>query len=102
MLFQFNNGVGGPPVAPIVKALLVCKADQKWYYTQGADTLSLANNAGGCKQMNAVCTATQPGLQAFMEFNSAIGGPVIAETVTSLLTCRDDGKWYFTLGQDSL
>ncbi|RCN41684.1 hypothetical protein ANCCAN_12354, partial [Ancylostoma caninum] len=147
VLFQFNNGVGGPPVAPTVKAVLVCKADQKWYYTQGADTLaitdvkctstkgsgggttkpcascdenavvlkkktmpgevdavkqSLANNAAGCKQMNAVCKASQPGLQAFMEFNSAIGGPVIAETVTSLLTCADDGKWYFTIGQNSL
>ncbi|KHJ95614.1 hypothetical protein OESDEN_04436 [Oesophagostomum dentatum] len=63
---------------------------------------TLSNNADGCKQMNAVCTASKAGLKAFMEFNAGIGGPDIAETITALLTCHADGKWYFTLGQNSL
>ncbi|VDM65757.1 unnamed protein product, partial [Strongylus vulgaris] len=134
----FNNGVGGPPEGPTVKALLVCGADQKWYYDtlpvtdvkctttagSGGDggsakacaacdenavifgtkttaeqvtvmKQSLTNNADGCKQMNAVCQASSSNLKAFMEFNNAIGGPGIAETITALLTCHDDGKWYF-------
>ncbi|KAL6726998.1 hypothetical protein Aduo_008916 [Ancylostoma duodenale] len=52
---EFNNGIGGPYVAPTVKAELVCHADQKWYYSDGTTSLTLANNAQGCKQMNAVC-----------------------------------------------
>lgn len=36
------------------------------------------------------------------QFNGAVGGAMPAETVTSLLTCADDGKWYFTIGQNSL
>ncbi|KAK6039637.1 hypothetical protein COOONC_22859 [Cooperia oncophora] len=62
---------------------------------------TLPDTAEGCKQMNAICQAS-PGKTAFMEFNNAIGGPTIAETVTSLLTCRDDMKWYFTFMGNSL
>ncbi|CAJ0597774.1 unnamed protein product [Cylicocyclus nassatus] len=131
---EFNDGVGGPNEdASTVKALLTCKADQKWYYdtlpvttvkcktTAGGGTteacascddsavsfgvkmldyeldvmkVPLANDANGCKQMNAVCTASSPELTAFMEFNM-ITGPAPGQTVTSLLTCKDDGKWYF-------
>ncbi|KAK6017316.1 hypothetical protein OSTOST_17165 [Ostertagia ostertagi] len=58
-------------------------------------TTSLADNGDGCKQMNAICKASA-GNTAFMEFNDGVGGPVIDETVTSLLTCGDDMKWYFT------
>ncbi|ETN78449.1 hypothetical protein NECAME_02886 [Necator americanus] len=36
---EFNNGIGGPTVAPTVKALLICRADHRWYYSDGTNSL---------------------------------------------------------------
>uniref|UniRef100_A0A0N4X1S7 C6 domain-containing protein n=1 Tax=Haemonchus placei TaxID=6290 RepID=A0A0N4X1S7_HAEPC len=62
----------------------------------------LSNNAQGCRRMNAICRSGSPTDDSFMEFNLGIGGPNIAPTVTALLTCRADGKWYYTDGTASL
>ncbi|KAK5983375.1 hypothetical protein GCK32_019132, partial [Trichostrongylus colubriformis] len=35
----FNGAVGGPDVAPTVTALLTCRADQQWYFTDGTSSL---------------------------------------------------------------
>ncbi|ETN78448.1 hypothetical protein NECAME_02885 [Necator americanus] len=50
---EFNKGVGGPSTAPTVKTLLVCNTDQKWYYSDGANSLAITdvtcttNDSGG-------------------------------------------------------
>ncbi|PIO58546.1 hypothetical protein TELCIR_20015, partial [Teladorsagia circumcincta] len=98
----FNLGIGGPTPAPTVTALLVCRADQQWYYTDGTTSLLLENNGQGCKQMNAICRSGSETDDAFMEFNGGVGGPPGAPTVTARLTCRADQKWYYTDGTTSL
>ncbi|KHJ80416.1 hypothetical protein OESDEN_19909 [Oesophagostomum dentatum] len=40
---EFNGGIAGPRVAPTVKALLVCRADQKWYYSDGTTALAITD-----------------------------------------------------------
>ncbi|KAK6045034.1 hypothetical protein COOONC_17461 [Cooperia oncophora] len=95
---EFNLRIGGPYVAPTVTALLTCRADRKWYFTDGTTPLMCDPSTVMFKKATAADET-----DAIMQlFNGGIGGPDVAPTVTARLTCRDDQKWYFTDGTTSL
>ncbi|KAK5973940.1 C6 domain-containing protein [Trichostrongylus colubriformis] len=72
------------------------------YIRSPLDYRELANNAQGCKQMNAICRSGSATDDSFMQFNGGVGGPPVAPTVTARLTCRADQKWYYSDGTESL
>ncbi|VDM69874.1 unnamed protein product [Strongylus vulgaris] len=48
---EFQEGLAGPAVAPTVTATLVCRADQKWYFSDGTTALAVTD---------VYCSTTKP------------------------------------------